>query len=111
VLKILKWALLGAGIGVAVAAVNAYRRDQPVDTLATEAVKLGAAGAVAGATAAWLGSRRVVTIAKAAHAADLVRPAVVAALPYLRRAQPIVERAVGEIGGRLTGDHQGTAAA
>jgi hypothetical protein len=109
--KILKWALLGAGIGIALAAVKAYWRDEPVDTLVTNAVKFGATGAAAGATASLLDSRRVAAIAKAARAAALLRPAMVAALPYLKRARPHVERAAEEIGSRLTRHDPATAAA
>ncbi|HSS09120.1 MAG TPA: hypothetical protein VLL25_04495 [Acidimicrobiales bacterium] len=109
--KVLKWALLGAGIGVALAAVNAYRRDEPVDALATKAVKLGAIGAAIGAMASLLRRRHALSVAKTVRSAQLLGSAVVAARPYLKRARPHVERAVEEIGSRLTRQHPATAAA
>ena len=56
--KIVKFAVLGAGVGAGYAAVQAYRRDEPLDVLANQAGKVAAEGAAVGVVTALLLGRR-----------------------------------------------------
>src|SRR5437763_15623125 len=56
--KIVKWAVLGAGVGAGYAAVQAYRKDEPIDVLASQAGKVAAEGAGVGLVVAFLIGRR-----------------------------------------------------
>src|SRR5437763_668379 len=56
--KIVKYAVLGAGVGAGYAAVQAYRRDEPIDVLANQAGRVAAEGAAVGVVAALLLGRR-----------------------------------------------------
>src|ERR1700730_10690075 len=92
--KILKCALLGAGLGGAVAAIQAYRRDEPVDVLATNAAKAGGAAAAGGATIGLLLTIRQRRRAKKrSRAASLLRGKDTALVRAADRAGPALEQA------------------
>src|SRR2546421_6403231 len=55
--KIVKGALLGAGVSIGVTVVQGFQNDEPVDQLVRRAAKKGAVGAVGGATAGWVVDR------------------------------------------------------
>src|SRR2546421_5169552 len=56
--KMLKYALLGAAAGAGYSALQAYRRDEPVDVLASQAAKVAGEAAAAGAVLGLLAGRR-----------------------------------------------------
>jgi colicin import membrane protein len=56
--KMVKFAVLGATVGAGYTAVQAYRRDEPMDVLASQAAKVGAEAALAGAVLGLLIGRR-----------------------------------------------------
>src|SRR3954447_11993280 len=56
--KMVKYALIGATVGAGYSAVQAYRRDEPVDVLASQAAKVAGEAAAAGAVIGLLVGRR-----------------------------------------------------